>query len=78
MPILVRFCLLLCIRCLYLFYDLGALQPLDRKDPDGKDNDSTLDNSILDTKEKTYTTDVNGKVKKVNFWFISNLLIFFH
>ncbi|XP_076250708.1 myosin phosphatase targeting subunit 75D [Rhynchophorus ferrugineus] len=40
----------------------GALQALDRKDPDGKDNDSTLDNSILDTKEKTYTTDVNGKV----------------
>lgn len=40
----------------------GALQTLDRRDPDGRDSDSMLDNSILDTKEKTYTTDVNGKV----------------
>ncbi|XP_030746372.1 uncharacterized protein LOC115875118, partial [Sitophilus oryzae] len=40
----------------------GALQTLDRRDPDGKDNDSTIDGGILDSKEKTYTTDVNGKV----------------
>lgn len=42
----------------------GALVALDRRDPEGRDNDSTLDNSILeiDSKEKTYTTDVNGKV----------------
>lgn len=34
----------------------------DRRAPDGKDNDSVLDNQLMDTKEKTYTTDVNGKV----------------
>ncbi|XP_050306434.1 protein phosphatase 1 regulatory inhibitor subunit 16B [Anthonomus grandis grandis] len=39
----------------------GALATLDRRDPEGRDNESTLD-SVLDSKEKTYTTDVNGKV----------------
>lgn len=34
----------------------------DRRAPEGKDNDSVLDNQLMDTKEKTYTTDVNGKV----------------
>lgn len=34
----------------------------DRRAPEGKDNDSILDNQLMDTKEKTYTTDVNGKV----------------
>lgn len=33
-----------------------------RRAPDGKDNDSVLDGQLMDTKEKTYTTDVNGKV----------------
>ncbi|XP_066247914.1 protein phosphatase 1 regulatory subunit 16A isoform X2 [Euwallacea similis] len=40
----------------------GALATLDRRDPEGRDNESNLDDSILDTKEKSYTTDVNGKV----------------
>ncbi|KAL1492190.1 hypothetical protein ABEB36_012673 [Hypothenemus hampei] len=40
----------------------GALATVDRRDPEGRDNDSLLD-SIIDTKEKTYTTDVNGKVR---------------
>lgn len=33
-----------------------------RRAPDGKDNDSIVENQLVDTKEKTYTTDVNGKV----------------
>ncbi|XP_060535157.1 protein phosphatase 1 regulatory subunit 16A [Cylas formicarius] len=33
-----------------------------RRDPEGKDNDSMLENHVMETKEKTYTTDVNGKV----------------
>ncbi|CAG9769283.1 unnamed protein product [Ceutorhynchus assimilis] len=41
----------------------GALATLDRRDPEGRDNESMLDNnSILDSKGKSYTTDVNGKV----------------
>lgn len=52
------------VRALFKLFCVGALVTLDRRDPEGRDNDSTLDNSILeiDSKEKTYTTDVNGKV----------------
>lgn len=34
----------------------------DRRAPEGKDDDSVLDSQLVDTNEKTYTTDVNGKV----------------
>uniref|UniRef100_A0AAR5P5I3 Protein phosphatase 1 regulatory subunit 16A n=2 Tax=Dendroctonus ponderosae TaxID=77166 RepID=A0AAR5P5I3_DENPD len=40
----------------------GAIATIDRRDPEGRDNESIPDDNILDTKEKTYTTDVNGKV----------------
>ena len=42
--------------------DSTALQVFEnRKAPEGKDNDSLLE-SLVDTKENSYTTDVNGKV----------------
>lgn len=34
----------------------------DRRAPEGKDDDSVFDNQLMDSNEKTYTTDVNGKV----------------
>lgn len=35
----------------------------DRRAPEGKDNDSMADHELIDgSKEKAYTTDVNGKV----------------
>ncbi|EFA08079.1 protein phosphatase 1 regulatory subunit 16A [Tribolium castaneum] len=43
--------------------DSTALQIIEnRKAPEGKDNDSMLENHVMDTKENSYTTDVNGKV----------------
>lgn len=44
--------------------ETNALQVLEnRRAPEGKDNDSVNDREIMEgTKEKTYSTDVNGKV----------------
>lgn len=47
--------------------DSTALQIIEnRKGPEGKDDDSLLENHMMDsnssTKENSYTTDVNGKV----------------
>ncbi|CAH1367447.1 unnamed protein product [Tenebrio molitor] len=40
-----------------------ALQVIEnRKAPEGKDDDSLLENHLVDTKGNSYTTDVNGKV----------------
>lgn len=43
--------------------ELNAVQVIeDRRAPEGKDHDSDIENQSGDSSEKTYTTDVNGKV----------------